>query len=73
MTAHFYKEKLLLTYFNTYMYKCMAHTTLGVKIYAPNHYLKTILEGLDEICKTAKCRSFRVAATTQELEMDGEG
>ena len=51
----------------------MANTTSGEKIYAPKHYLKTILEGLAEMCKTIKCRSCRVATTTQELEMDGDG
>ena len=33
---------------------------MGEKIYAPKHYLKTILEGLAEICKTVKWRSCRV-------------
>ena len=51
----------------------MAHTTLEEKVCAPKHYFKTILEGLAEKCETAKCRSNRVAAVTQELEMDGDG
>ena len=46
---------------------------MGENIYAPKHYFKTILEGLAEICKTEKCWSCRVAAATQELEMDGDG
>ena len=47
--------------------------SLGEMIYAPNHYLKSIQEGLARISKTAKCRSCWVAAATEELEISGEG
>ena len=43
---------------------------MGGNIYAPKQYFKTILEGLAEMCKTAKCQSCRVATATQKMELD---
>ena len=67
------RETATMSEKNHRIYIDMAHTSLGELISPPNHYLKSIQEGLAEICKTAKCRSYWVATSTQYMEWNGEG
>ena len=58
---------------NTWIYKYMAHTKLGVNISVPIGYLMSILEGLATIYKIYKMSELLGNSCNSEIELDGDG
>ena len=73
MNAQFYKRNYMINISNTWIYKYMAHTTLGVKILAPKGYLMSILEGLAMQHKICKMSELLGSSCNSEIEIDRDG